>query len=65
MNVHGWDVETRWINDTKYQWAIVEKKAPEFILHEARIKNQPIPFETGESHEKQIDDVHRVMKAVP
>lgn len=32
---------------------------------DVRSKDQKMPFDTGKGHEKQIDDVQRIMKPVP
>jgi hypothetical protein len=29
------------------------------------MKNKPISFNTGKSHEEEIDDIDRIMKPVP
>ena len=58
-------VECRGIDQTEENRQVVKKHFPPLTAKEVRTKNQQVPFEAGEGHEKEIDDVQGVVKPVP
>lgn len=59
------EVEDRWVENTEGQWTVMQQDQSNFVSHQPRIEDEPVTFETGERHEKEIDDVQRIVNPCP
>ena len=59
------DEEAGRIANTEGQWSVVKEDLWNSPLDQLGMKDEPVSFQAGECHEKEIGDIDGILKAVP
>ena len=59
------EVEHQGVDEAEQNWTSVEEELVSRIVKKMRVKDEKMPFDTGEGHRKQIDSVQRILKPIP